>query len=162
MPAEYRRHRSDVVDPAQKPVRPFTFEERAALQMFPADYKWGESRVDNELLVSNAVPVGLAQFVAEALLGFATNPATAPRPCFLTWLCEDKHFSTTHANMVLSRYRRARSFVLRPFVSDVKLLWHLCRTDAFKRLSKPTKKNLATACKLHVEFQSIKQRRPKT
>ena len=152
MPPDYKRHPADPVVPSTERIRALTMEERAALQMFPTNYIWSESRIDNELLISNAVPVGLAKFVGEALLAFITNPTTAPRKCFLYWLCSKKTLSMKQAYSVLYNYRKAHSFISGPRKNDHALLWHLARNADFKKCSKRQKKELVAACKLHMLF----------
>jgi DNA (cytosine-5)-methyltransferase 1 len=44
-----------------------TTSERALVQTFPGDYKWVGNKTEMEQLIGNAVPVKLAEFVAEAL-----------------------------------------------------------------------------------------------
>lgn len=152
MPPDYKRHPADPVVPSTERIRALTMEERAALQMFPPNYIWSESRIDNELLISNAVPVGLAKFVGDALLAFITNPTTAPRKCFLYWLCSKKKLSIKQANFVLHNYRKANSFISVPRKTDHALLWHLARSADFKKCSERQKKELVDACKLHLLF----------
>ncbi len=152
MPPDYKRHPADPVVPSTEQIRALSMEERAALQMFPSDYIWGESRLENELLISNAVPVGLAQFVGEALLAYITNPVTAPRQCFLSWLCSEKKISVKHSESILCKYRKAYSLISEPVSTDKVLLRHLERNDIFKRCSEQLKKEFVAACKLHMLF----------
>ena len=157
VPPDYRCHQSDPIDPLAARLRSLTMEERAALQMFPKDFKWGDSRIDNELLISNAVPVGLAKFVGQALLDYAMNPEILPNPCFLNWLGEAKNFSDTTAKRILARYRRAGRLVGKPFQSDKKLCRDLSRNETFKALSEKVRANLMSACSLHMEFEMQKR-----
>lgn len=152
MPPDYKRHPADPVVPATERIRALTMEERAALQMFPTNYIWSESRIDNELLISNAVPVGLAKFVGDALLAFIKKPSTAPRKCFLSWLCSKKKLSIKQANSVLYNFRKANSFIPGLRKADHALLWHLARNADFKKCSERQKKELVAACKLHMLF----------
>jgi DNA (cytosine-5)-methyltransferase 1 len=41
--------------------------ERSWIQTFPKDFKWIGSKTDVEQMIGNAVPVNLAQFVAETV-----------------------------------------------------------------------------------------------
>lgn len=152
MPPDYKRHPADPVVPSTERIRALTMKERAALQMFPTNYIWSENRLDNELLISNAVPVGLAKFVGDALLAFIKNPTTAPRNCFLYWLCSKKKLSMKQAYSVLHNYRKAHSFISGPRKTDHTLLWHLARNADFKKCSERQKEAIVAACKLHMLF----------
>jgi DNA (cytosine-5)-methyltransferase 1 len=66
IPAGYKRHAGDVVDP--KVLRPLTTEERARIQTFPEKFKWFGTKTDKEQMIGNAVPVALASFVANCIL----------------------------------------------------------------------------------------------
>lgn len=47
--------------------RPLTTQERASIQTFPDDFRWVGARTNVEQMIGNAVPVGLAEFVARAI-----------------------------------------------------------------------------------------------
>lgn len=65
MPATYQPHPGDAGAPQSS--RPLTTLERAQLQTFPADYQWIGSKTVAEQMVGNAVPVRLAEHVAQIL-----------------------------------------------------------------------------------------------
>ena len=155
LPPDYSKHKADAVDPFEYKVRALTMQERAALQMFPADYKWGESRIENELLISNAVPVGLSQFVADALHDFDTTGTCPPRPGFLAWLCCQRNLPLEKAETILSRYRKAWSFLGRHPNEPEKFMQALSRNPRFLALSHAQQSNLKIACRLHDEFAQM-------
>ena len=66
VPKGYPGHPNDAC-PLNKNIRSLTTEERALLQTFPENYKWTGSKTEKEQMIGNAVPVKLAQFVAEAV-----------------------------------------------------------------------------------------------
>jgi len=68
VPKGYKRHIGDTADP--KVVRPLTTEERAMLQTFPATFTWIGTKTAKEQMIGNAVPVGLAAFVAKCVLAY--------------------------------------------------------------------------------------------
>ena len=51
-------------------LRALTTEERAALQTFPATFRWTGSKTEKEQMIGNAVPVKLAQYVADHISEF--------------------------------------------------------------------------------------------
>lgn len=71
IPAGYKRHPGDPASP--KAARPLTTEERARLQTFPADFKWGGTKTDREQMIGNAVPVNLAAFIAKGIADYLSE-----------------------------------------------------------------------------------------
>lgn len=74
VPKGYGGHNGDKVD--VKKVRALTTRERAHIQSFPADFKLPDGKTVAEQLLGNAVPVGLAYAVANAI--FAYNAMLRP------------------------------------------------------------------------------------
>lgn len=66
IPKTYVRHPADKA-PISKSVRVLTTSERAEIQTFPRDFVFLGSPSQQEHLIANAVPVKLAQFVAQAV-----------------------------------------------------------------------------------------------
>ncbi len=67
IPKTYQFHEGDTTKELQK-VRPLTTLERSYLQTFPKDFNWGSlSKSDLEQLIGNAVPVKLAEYVANCI-----------------------------------------------------------------------------------------------
>ena len=154
LPPDYKRHSSDPVDPDTHRIRALTTNERAALQMFPKTYQWSESRLDNELLISNAVPVGLSRFVGAALLAFINNPNTAVVPCFTRWLSQTHGLSDQQAVRVLSRYRKAHALVRPKNIGEDQLFEKLPHDNLFKTLSEQTRNQILEAVRLHLQFST--------
>lgn len=69
IPAGYPGHHLDATRDLTK-VRPLTTIERARVQTFPKDFKWIGTKTDIEQLIGNAVPVKLAEFVANRLVEY--------------------------------------------------------------------------------------------
>ena len=63
-----------------KSVRPLTSQERALIQTFPKDFSFMGSKTEIEQQIGNAVPVKLAQFVAECLSDFISTPQNIRKP----------------------------------------------------------------------------------
>ncbi|MGB5596075.1 MAG: DNA cytosine methyltransferase [Crocosphaera sp.] len=69
IPKTYQQHPGDVV-PLSSKVRPLTTQERSYLQTFPDDFIWEGSKTNLEQMIGNAVPVKLAEYVANAILDY--------------------------------------------------------------------------------------------
>lgn len=66
VPKGYPGHPNDAC-PVTDGLHALTTQERAWIQTFPKDYKWVGSKTDVEQMIGNAVPVNLAQYVAETV-----------------------------------------------------------------------------------------------
>jgi DNA (cytosine-5)-methyltransferase 1 len=67
IPKTYQFHEGDTTKELEK-VRPLTTLERSYLQTFPKDFNWATlSKSDLEQVVGNAVPVKLAEYVANCI-----------------------------------------------------------------------------------------------
>ncbi|MGL6235897.1 MAG: DNA cytosine methyltransferase [Segniliparus sp.] len=79
VPSGYPGHPGDTA-PVAAELRPLTTAERAMVQTFPADFWFGATKTAAEQMIGNAVPVRLAQYVAEAVregLMSRENPRTS-------------------------------------------------------------------------------------
>lgn len=72
IPAGYKFHKGDTCKDVKK-IRALTFEERAKIQTFPRKFIFLGNKTEKEQMVGNAVPVKLAQYVAEVLMSNATK-----------------------------------------------------------------------------------------
>jgi DNA (cytosine-5)-methyltransferase 1 len=66
VPDTYRNHAGDTA-PVTPNLRPLTTKERSLIQTFPPDFIFEGTKADMEQMIGNAVPVKLAQYVAEAI-----------------------------------------------------------------------------------------------
>lgn len=66
VPKGYPGHPNDAC-PVTESLHALTTLERSWIQTFPKDFKWIGSKTDVEQMIGNAVPVNLAQFVAETV-----------------------------------------------------------------------------------------------
>ncbi len=67
IPKNYQFHEGDTLKDFTQ-LRPLTTIERSYLQTFPKNFKWGNTtKTDLEQMIGNAVPVKLAEFVANAI-----------------------------------------------------------------------------------------------
>lgn len=69
IPKGYKGHPSDPVEIGEK-VRALTIEERSYVQTFPKGFIFEGTKGDQNLMIGNAVPVKLAEFVANAILEY--------------------------------------------------------------------------------------------
>ncbi|MDJ0843330.1 MAG: DNA cytosine methyltransferase [Crocosphaera sp.] len=69
IPKTYQKHPGDVVSLSSQ-VRPLTTQERSYLQTFPNNFVWEGSKTNLEQMIGNAVPVKLAEYVANAILDY--------------------------------------------------------------------------------------------
>ena len=68
IPKGYPGHPNDACSLADHPeIRALTTAERAKIQTFPDDFIFTGSKTDVEQMIGNAVPVKLAEFIAETL-----------------------------------------------------------------------------------------------
>ena len=72
IPKTYVKHSGDACEPNGK-VRPLTTIERSYLQTFPKDYKFFGGKSDLEQMIGNAVPVKLAECVANCIKEYQAN-----------------------------------------------------------------------------------------
>jgi DNA (cytosine-5)-methyltransferase 1 len=67
IPKTYAFHEGDTCK-NKTAIRPLTTLERSYIQTFPSDFKWeGQNKGDLEQIIGNAVPVNLAEHVANAI-----------------------------------------------------------------------------------------------
>lgn len=64
----YKKHKNDKSHPDE--ARALTTYERSLIQTFPENFKWKGTKTNLEKMIGNAVPVILAQFVAQSLQQF--------------------------------------------------------------------------------------------
>ncbi|MCY7357776.1 MAG: DNA cytosine methyltransferase [Rudanella sp.] len=72
LPKTYQRHAGDPCDPDEN-VRPLTTLERSYLQTFPEGFKWLSSKTNQEQMIGNAVPVKLAEYVANCIAEYIAD-----------------------------------------------------------------------------------------
>lgn len=137
-------------------VRPLTTLERSLIQTFPADFKWTGSKTDREQMIGNAVPVKLAQFVAETVRDYMRQAkseiASELKTYFVDWLCDSKGYEQRTARSILSNLQRANSFV--PFAdADNSTIYIALMNDAdgFSTLTPSVRSHMRSAAKLFYE-----------
>ena len=66
IPPNYKKHPGDLVDIGPK-VRALTPKERSYIQTFPKKFIFEENRTNLNQMIGNAVPVKMAEYIAEAI-----------------------------------------------------------------------------------------------
>lgn len=69
MPKMYQKHSGDKCEPSEN-VRALTTVERSYIQTFPKNFKFEGTKSNLEQMIGNAVPVKLAQYVADSIKEF--------------------------------------------------------------------------------------------
>lgn len=72
IPKGYKGHPKDAC-PVSESLHALTTHDRSLIQTFPEDYKWVGNKTNVEQMIGNAVPVKLAEFVAESVLIYDNN-----------------------------------------------------------------------------------------
>lgn len=76
VPKGYTGHPGDPV-PLTDDIRTLTYQERSWIQTFPKDFDWGTSSKTNlNQAIGNAVPVKLAEYIANSLKAYISNDET--------------------------------------------------------------------------------------
>ncbi|MEG1564761.1 MAG: DNA cytosine methyltransferase, partial [Bacteroides sp.] len=71
IPAGYQKHHGDKADPTDGDVRELTAKERSYLQTFPDTFVFEGKKTDVEQAIGNAVPVKLAEYVAQRIIEYS-------------------------------------------------------------------------------------------
>jgi DNA (cytosine-5)-methyltransferase 1 len=138
-------------------IKPLTSRQRARLQTFGSGFRFDRNLHAWEIdtMVANAVPVGLAQHLGEAM-AYYENPRDIERDEseFRNWLQEMRSYTGRSAGNVVSRLKRARRIVgaERRFVDARDEMDALQRMPEFTVLSASVRSQLRRAIILHSEF----------
>jgi DNA (cytosine-5)-methyltransferase 1 len=77
IPQGYKGHPADPITDIES-VRPLTTKERSLIQTFPPNFILTGTKSNLEQMIGNAVPVKLAEFVAQAILDHIAYPQSEP------------------------------------------------------------------------------------
>jgi len=155
LPKGYPGHPNDAC-PLNKNIRALTTVERALIQTFPKDFIWSGSKTDMEQMIGNAVPVKLAEYVANALVEFISDTEiteSAPTD-FKTWLIQYKQYTTRSAKDVVSRCKRANNIYSFPKHIEAYYFFILEQQESFKQLSPTVKSQVKRAVALLEEYKT--------
>lgn len=158
-PGTYKHHEIDAVGENElESIRHLTYRERATIQTFPANYVFDGLNLSNgdlEQMIGNAVPVGLAQFVAQRLndyIGRAGGNMTQ-REIFSAWLRDEKKYSDRSISDVFSRLNRATKILpLNDRDFDRYYLADLEANKEYQGLSTSVRSQIKKAVNLKIAF----------
>jgi len=136
-------------------IRALTTLERALIQTFPPDFKWSGSKTEMEQMIGNAVPVKLAEFVAN-VLQYHISECEQKLDCipFYNWLCNTQTNCERTRRDTLSRLKRASSICTLPQVPDAYYIFALEQSDDFKVLIPSVRSQLKRAVKLYAKYRA--------
>jgi DNA (cytosine-5)-methyltransferase 1 len=155
VPGGYPGHPGDACK-LNDDLRALTTLERSLIQTFPHTFKWTGSKTDKELMIGNAVPVKLAEFIACAIMDFVKKENVAEDipdgERYKSWLMSEKNYGKRSANDSLSRLKRARDIYNSEL--DDYYIFELERTEEFKSLTTTVRSQLKNSIRLYSEFRS--------
>jgi len=156
VPKGYPGHPGDAC-PINASIRAMTTLERSLIQTFPADFKWIGNKTDMEQMIGNAVPVKLAEFVAEALIHHIGKNeeqahATADYGGFYEWLCGIQKLSEKVKRDTVSRLKRANAIRGLPQQPDSYYLFLLEQSNEYKALTPTVRSQVKRAVNLYSVF----------
>ena len=163
MPHTYNHHENDSVGAEElNNIRALTLRERATIQTFPNDYRFENLDITSgalEQMIGNAVPVLLAQFVAERLNDYMNHvnnnqqPVDEPRD-FSWWLRNEKHYESDRSiSDVFSRIRRAQRILPSPEINRYYLA-DLEDNEEYNGLTVSVRSQIRKAIKLRIAFDN--------
>ena len=155
LPKGYPGHPNDAC-PLSPEIRALTTVERALVQTFPKNFIWTGTKTDLEQMIGNAVPVKLAEYVANALIAYIADneTVTSNSADFQTWLIDIKQYKERSAKDVISRCKRANIIYSLPNRIEAYYFFMLEQQDSFQQLSPTVKSQLKRAVTLLKEFKT--------
>jgi DNA (cytosine-5)-methyltransferase 1 len=164
IPQGYHGHPNDACS-IEKCTRPLTTLERALVQTFPPDYKWFGSKTDMEQMIGNAVPVKLAEYVANALAShiyktegtlFYVVTDVIDYKDFKEWLSKNHTLSDRGLRDVVSRLKRALSICEADEFPNSFYRFQLEQSPNFKCLSPAVRSQIKKAVLLYSDYYTEK------
>lgn len=162
IPQGYPGHPNDACSVSQC-ARPLTALERALIQTFPPDFKWVGSKTDMEQMVGNAVPVKLAELVANLLIDniteteditFVAHVETIDFQDFFAWLEQTQPLSQRSRKDIVSRLKRALAICDADGFPDALYRFQLEQSTRFKKLSPTVRSQVKRALGLYAEYHN--------
>lgn len=155
VPKGYPGHPKDAC-PISDEVRALTTLERSLIQTFPPAFKWSGNKTDTEQMIGNAVPVKLAEFVANALIMYikSSKQIDKNKNEFLHWLVYSMNYSARSANDTLSRVRRANRICPITGIPDELYILTLQRNDQYSMLSTSVRSQIKRSLILYQKYFS--------
>ena len=161
VPRGYPGHPNDACE-INDSIRAMTTLERALIQTFPPNFKWSGNKTEAEQMIGNAVPVKLAEFVANALLHHISISADTQQPIssvscvdyslFREWLRRINTMSERAQRDTLSRLRRADSICTLPPEPEAYYVFTLEQSSEYKKLKNDVRSQLKRAVTLYSDY----------
>ncbi len=162
-PPTYNHHEKDSVREEElENIRALTLRERAAIQTFPNDYVFEGLDISNgdlEQMVGNAVPVLLAQFIAERLQEYMIQEENNQQPVdeqqgFAWWLRNVKHYESDRSiSDVFSRIRRAQRLLPNREINKYFLV-DLAENEEYMNYEVSVRSQIKKAINLRIAFDN--------
>ncbi len=158
VPDGYPGHKNDACD-INDSVRALTTLERSMIQTFPSppDYAWVGNKTDMEQMIGNAVPVKLAEFVADTVSHFLTLANKIEHidsSGFIEWLEETHGYAQRTAKDTVSRVRRANRILPAETLSSQSYFDQLIKAGEYQKLSSSTRSHIRKSVELFIEYQN--------
>ncbi len=154
IPPKYRAHPLDAA-PIEG-IKPLSCFQRARLQTFPPDFAFDKSLApwEVDMMVANAVPVRLAEVLADCIEDYEVKTEVSLEKDFRAWLRATQCFTDRSAGNVVSRLKRVRKLIgpVRGFHDVLHALHALEKVPEFSRFSSSVKSQLRRAIYLNSEF----------
>jgi|SRR5581483_2893826 len=154
IPPKYKPHPLDKA-PIEG-IKPLTCYQRARLQTFDRKFVFDKSLAawEVDMMVANAVPVRLAEVLAECIVDYEIMLETSAEKSFRTWLRETQSFTDRSAGNVVSRLNRVRKLIgpVSRFNHTLDAVHALEKTAKFSFFSPSVKSQLKRAIHLHSKF----------
>lgn len=159
-PATYVRHERDAV-PAEDVagINKLTLRQRATIQTFPQNFTFEGLDIalcDLEQMVGNAVPVCLAQFVANCLHRYMEHRQGGNNPMdnqktFAEWLRTEKKYTDRSISDVFSRLHRAAG-ILPGHAMNIYYITDLAQAPEYQNLGADVRSQIRKAINLNLAY----------
>lgn len=155
LPRNYQVHPNDA-HTLDGNIRALTSMERALIQTFPVNFQWFGNKTELEQMIGNAVPVKLAEFVAQKLMAYIKKPFIDYEG-FREWL--DSNISRLNIRSrrdIVSRLRRVNSICPITNIPQDLYLLSLNRALRLSVLPEGINSQLKRAISLYYQYQNEK------
>lgn len=154
IPPKYKPHPLDAA-PIEG-VKPLNCYQRARLQTFLSEFSFDKLLApwEVDMMVANAVPVRLAETLADCIVYYEVEREMSLEKDFRVWLRETQSYTDRSAGNVVSRLKRVRKLIgpVMSFNETLDIVHALEKTPKFSRFSPSVKSQLKRAIYLHSEF----------
>jgi len=154
IPPKYTAHALDAA-PIDG-VKPLNCFQRARLQTFVPDFAFDKSLapVEVDIMIANAVPVHLAEILADCIVDYEVKREMSLEEDFRAWVRGTQCYSDRSAGNVVSRLNRVRKLIgpMMRFHDTLDAVHALEKMPEFSRFSSSVRSQLRRSIYLHSEF----------